>query len=351
MPFNFAPQENFGSALASGLSDQINQRTQSKLKLQMESQKIGMQQAADSALSAQQAQQGLQSQKFGQQLNTMPPDQFSTIMKQAAAQHAAMLRGEPPPEFDFSTISHPMAQQAAVKLAENANSTGGAVRMDKIDNGDGTFSFSKFNTKTGTYLGTTPPMGTTNDQAKMQNVARQEYLGTNSLADELQKASDHFSATTAGKALLGKPNAALNTITQTDPDLQAYQSTVNSIAAELGKKNTGRFNMAEVPLYAQTLPSVSNTMATNNALIQAMRQGAYRKISSAYGGDDKHLQSMGYTPIGLSRGAAQTPNTDPAKQQQSMLQNAREQEVQAYFKRNGLDQNGDPIAKPKAQGK
>lgn len=128
MPFNFAPQENFGSGLAKGASSALENfvmpelatRNQSKLSLQMLSQKLGME-----------AQQKQGEMQFQQQLGNLPPEEMNAYGSAANGAAQALQNGSAMPAIDLSNFKTTQGQQAAQKLTGDIlNASAASMRMN-----------------------------------------------------------------------------------------------------------------------------------------------------------------------------------------------------------------------------
>lgn len=129
MPFNFAPQDNFGSGLAKGAESALQNfimpgmqaREQSKLALQMLNARIDKEQ---------QAKQG--EMTFASGLQTVPQDEMQNIQSQIGNVLTAAQQHKPIPTLDSSGIKTAQGQQMYLKqFGDVTQALAQQARMDK----------------------------------------------------------------------------------------------------------------------------------------------------------------------------------------------------------------------------
>lgn len=254
MPFNFQQEDDFGSGLAKGATQglqnfvmpAVEDRQKSKLALQMMNAKIDAEQQA--RIAEQQSEAGIQSQQFQahQAAATIPQDEMTDMQNQFGGVLKAIQNHSPIPVLDASNIKTPQGQAAYLKqFGDLSQGLSMAGRYDKpvvhtvTDPITGKQTFVAVDPFTGSPTWTGEG-GTAAATAKSLAVGRAAYFKLNSMADEKEKEISSFAnSSTPLSAALQQGQLTLAQLVNTNPDAKAVLDQLPFAGMQLERSYLG----------------------------------------------------------------------------------------------------------------
>lgn len=228
MPFNFAEQPNFGSGLAQGATNALENIQQNKLGLQLLNAKIAGERANTAA--SQQNESTLQEQAAvaTQKRDTVAPEEMNAIQGQMNGIMSAIQQHKPVPPLDASQVTSQPGQQMLVKQwGDLAQGLSQQARYDKPT----VHMITDPITGQQTYVGVDPITGqetwranggTGAAAAKAQTSGRATYFKMMNMADSKEKEITQFAnSSTPVQAAMQAGTLTLQQLLSSNPDVKA----------------------------------------------------------------------------------------------------------------------------------